>query len=116
MMYVAYPETTAEERVAGLEPLDLSACCDGASLPEGPIESATIEMLAGRPVLRWIGTEGPVLAGLAGTIARIGEREAGRIAQDHMRHAFGTAPPIRVEPVEVDQWSLQQPATRRSTR
>src|SRR5688572_8833788 len=45
MMYVSYPETSAAERMAGLDPLDLSACCEDVALPEGPIEAATVEML-----------------------------------------------------------------------
>ena len=61
MMYVSYPETSSLERVAGLEPLDLTACCDTAALPAGPIESATVEMLAGTPVLRWRGAEASVI-------------------------------------------------------
>ena len=109
LMYVAYPETSAAERMAGLDPLDLSACCEGVTGPEGPVESATVEMLLGSPVLRAIGPEGPALASLDGSPAPvIGEREAGMIAQTHMRNAFGGAPAVRVEPVEVDQWSLQQ--------
>lgn len=108
MMYVAYPETSAAERVAGLELLDLSACCDEARFPDGSIDGATVEMLAGRPVLRWMGSDGPVLAGLTGTTPLVGQSEAGEIAQTHMRQTVGTAPPVRVEPVEVDQWTLQQ--------
>src|SRR5688500_7505016 len=38
MMYVSYPETTAAERLAGLDPLDLSTCCDGVAAPVGPVE------------------------------------------------------------------------------
>ena len=109
MMYVSYPATSAAERVAGLDPLDLSACCAGTNAPAGPVESATVEMLLGRPVLRAIGPDGPVLAGLDGAGAPvIGEREAGAIARTHMRNAFRQAPPVRIEPVEVDQWTLQQ--------
>jgi hypothetical protein len=109
MLYVSYPATTAAERAAGLERLDLSACCADPGVPAGAVEGATVEMLLGRPVLRRIGPEGPVLASLDRSAAPlIGEREAGLIAQAHMRNAFGTAPTVRVEPVEVDQWSLQQ--------
>src|SRR5690606_17335151 len=51
MMYVAYPETTAEERAAGLDPIDLSDCCSKGVEPSEPVEAATVEMLLGRPVL-----------------------------------------------------------------
>ena len=64
MMYVAYPETTAEERAAGLAPLELSACCDSMILPPGQIGRATVEMAAGEPVLRLDGPDGLRLVGL----------------------------------------------------
>jgi hypothetical protein len=108
MMYVSYPATSAAERAAGLDPLDLSACCGQADIPR-TLDSAVVEMVLGRPVLRWTGPGGGALASLsAGQLPAIGEHEAGVIAQTHMRSAFGIAPPARVEPVEVDQWSLQQ--------
>jgi hypothetical protein len=109
MMYVSYPATSVAERMAGLDPLHLAACCEGFVAPAGPIEGATVEMLLGQPVLRWIGAEGPRLTRLDGSPSpTVGEREAGMIAQTHMRNAFGAAPAVRAAPVEVDQWSLQQ--------
>jgi len=109
MMYVSYPETQAEERVAGLEPLDLSACCAPGVIPDWPIEGASVEMLLGRPVLRVMTAEGPLVLDLGGgSPPKVGEAEAGEIAQTHMRNAFGSAPEPRVAPIEVDQWTLQQ--------
>jgi hypothetical protein len=56
MMYVQYPELTEKERVAGLEPLDFSGCCDGSaselSFANLVVDRFQVEMLAGRPVLR----------------------------------------------------------------
>jgi len=106
MMYVSFPETTAEERVAGLAPLDLAECCEEAAFLEGQIDSATVEMLAGRPVLRSIGPQGPVLTGLAGTPPSIDERAAGTIARTHMRQAFGDASAMAVMPIDRDQWTV----------
>jgi hypothetical protein len=108
MMYVAYPETSAEERYAGLDALELSRCCEDLAAPGGPVDAAAVEMLLGRPVLRTIGPGGPALTGLGGTpVPAIGAEAAGEIARTHMRNAFGVAPDARVEPVEVDQWTLQ---------
>src|SRR6187549_3956886 len=81
MMYVSYPATTAAERAAGLDPLDLSTCCTGAGAPAGPFDGATVEMLLGSPVLRSTGPAGTALASLDGSAApAIGRREAGLIA------------------------------------
>lgn len=107
MMYVAFPETTEQERLAGLAPLDLSACCEGASPPLAKaIESATIEMAAGQPVLRWTGPDGAGTMGLAGTTPVFGPSEAGEIARTHMRGTFGTVPAMRVVPIDRDQWTV----------
>jgi len=109
MMYVSYPETSAAERVAGLDPLELSGCCEDLSPPGvARVESATVEMVRGEPTLRWIGEESGGLIGLtSGSTPFIDEREAGEIARTHMRNAFGVEPPVQVEPVDVDQWTLQ---------
>ena len=53
MMYEQYPELDDTERLAGLEPLDLSACC---RLPDDfsniEVDRFRLEMMAGSPVLR----------------------------------------------------------------
>ncbi len=55
MMYEQYPELDDSERLAGLAPLDLSACC---RLPDDfsniGIDRFRLEMMAGSPVLRLI--------------------------------------------------------------
>ena len=106
MMYVSFPETSAEERVAGLTPLDLAGCCDLVGLPEGALDDATVEMVAGEPVLRWRGEDGPELAGLAGPARPIGPEVAADIAATHMRQAFGEAPVVDVVPIDRDQWTV----------
>src|SRR5690606_12084026 len=107
MMYVSYPETSRAEQLAGLDTLELSDCCEHVLFPWGPLESATVEMAGGQPVLRSIGQAGPMLTSLAGSAEpAIGQREAAEIARTHMRNAFGAAPPMRIEPVEGDQWTI----------
>jgi uncharacterized iron-regulated membrane protein len=106
MMYVSFPETTADERVAGLAPLDLSGCCENAAPPEGPIESASVEMLAGSPTLRWSTADGSGMNGLDGSTPLVGEREAGMIAQTHMREASGSTLAPHVEQIDRDQWTV----------
>src|SRR5690606_7485947 len=108
MMYVSFPETTQEERIAGLAPLDLSACCDNALLPGGAvIDRAAVEMVADQPVLRWSGGGTDGLVSLAETgLPEIGRDEAVAIAAGHMRRASGTAPEVRVEQIDRDQWTV----------
>jgi len=107
MMYVAFPDTSAEERLAGLEPLDLSGCCAEIALPEGPLATASVEMLLGRPVLRVMTGQGPVALPLdGGALPEVGAEQAGTIASTHMRHALGTAPAMQVAPIDRDQWTV----------
>lgn len=108
MMYVSYPETREAERLAGLDPLDLSACCEGVAPPLGPIDGAMVEMLGGGPVLRWFGPQGPELASLSGLEApAIDQALAGEIARTHFRNTFGAVPAMSIAPVDSDQWTLQ---------
>lgn len=106
MMYVAYPETTAEERLAGLAPLDLADCC--AALPQ--IESAdgaSVEMLDGRPVLRWSGEVGPRALDLRnGAPLRVDSAMADRVAREHLRRTTGDTPSLGVEAIHNDQWTV----------
>jgi hypothetical protein len=107
MMYVAFPETSTEERQAGLQPLDLPGCCEAAAMPEGPLASASVEMLLGRPVLRIVTGQGPAALALDGEgLPQIGAEQAGEIAATHVRQAFGTTPAMRVAPIERDQWTV----------
>ncbi|MBO9519552.1 MAG: peptidase [Porphyrobacter sp.] len=108
MMYVAFPDTSTEEQAAGLQPLDLSGCCAHALLPGGMgIEAATVEMVDGRPVVRWTGAEGKGLASLDQAAAlAIDAAAAGRIAEGHMARAFGGASKASVEQIDRDQWTV----------
>ena len=53
MMYEQYPELDDTERLAGLEPLDLTACCRLPSdFSNVDVDGFRLEMMAGTPVLR----------------------------------------------------------------
>jgi uncharacterized iron-regulated membrane protein len=115
MMYQGYPALTDSERRAGLAPLDFTACCKAADLPfldeaRAP-EIFRVEMLLGRPVLR-IG--GPGVTPNAGvfdltTGERVPELTLADVrvvaAEFGGRHGLGAV--RAVEPVEIDQWTLQ---------
>jgi len=106
MMYVAFPETSAEERLAGLQPLDMSGCCGDPTVPQGTLSSASVEMLLGQPVLRIMTEGGPQAIPLGGDLPKVGKEEAGRIAATHMGETFGRAPDMRVEETDRDQWTV----------
>lgn len=108
MMYVSFPETSVKERLAGLEPLRQWQCCASLDLPDDPtIESASVEMLDGKPVLRWQGVTGEGLVDAAtGTRLAIDGKAAERIAKDHYRRVGGPAPTPEVEQIELDQWTV----------
>ncbi len=108
MMYVSFPETSREERLAGLEPIDLSACCANAYLPGGvPISGAQVEMVAGEPMLRWQGPAGPGIASLANVaLPEIGPEQAAAVARGHMQRSHGLDAQPQVEQITRDQWTV----------
>ena len=55
MMYQSMPSLTAEERVQGLEPLNLAGCCDNSQvdmLDDETVADFRVEMLNGQPIIR----------------------------------------------------------------
>jgi hypothetical protein len=126
MMYQAYPELTEQERLAGLEPLDLGGgggtgvlggCCrlDGLDLPDAAaVWDFRVEMLLGVPVLRLDASAPGVAPGASLWNLRTGERvgvlsagEAARVAAEYgARHALG-GPPRALGTLDIDQWTVQ---------
>jgi hypothetical protein len=107
MMYVSFPETTREERLAGLEPLALSRCCADALPAAGTdIKKATVEMLAGKPVLRWTGSDGSIVASLAGVAPEIDENAVRQVATGYMQRVFGSNPAMKLAIIDHDQWTV----------
>lgn len=106
MMYVSFPETTREERLAGLAPLELGGCCATFRLPLDKIEGATAEMLDGAPILRWTDEQGTHVAGIGTAPPMIDQATAQRIAAGHMRQAFGEARSADVQSIDRDQWTV----------
>jgi len=110
MMYVAFPETTNDERLAGLAPLAVGECC--APLPPelagaGALETASVEMLAGQPVLRWAGAGGPGMVDLAtGQPPVIDAALAGAIAAEHFSRSGGGELAPDVAAITRDQWTV----------
>lgn len=110
MMYVAFPETTPEERLAGLPELEMAQCC-GAQVGErfggAPVDAASVEMLGGRPVLRWADEAGPGIVNLAtGEAPTIDADLAETVARTHLEQATGATRELTVEPINRDQWTV----------
>jgi hypothetical protein len=100
MMYVAYPQTTSEERLAGLAPLDLAGCCAelvGLAAADG----AAVEMLDGRPVLLLPGA-GPIDL-RSGTDMPITPQIAAHVASAHLANGPSK---LGVRTVPRDQWTV----------
>jgi uncharacterized iron-regulated membrane protein len=106
MMYVAYPATSPEERMGGLEPLDMGQCCAALPAFDG-VEAAAVEMLDGRPMLRVITTEGPAMVDLrTGKQPAIDAGVAERVARTYLARSTGAAPRWQVRPTAQDQWTV----------
>lgn len=110
MMYQAYPETTPEERLAGLQPLDLSACCQTGQLDTArQYESIRVEMMAGGPVARATPADSPaIILDLSTGLPTegIGPELAARIAAQHAQ-SLGLTQTPRLDTLVRDQWTVQ---------
>lgn len=110
MMYVSFPETTHQERLQGLEPLSFSEnCCEtGSLLADGPFfREASVEMLAGGPVLRVAGYTGSSTISLAdGTTPPVDAATAAEVASGHLLRLSGEAGAPAVETIDRDQWTV----------
>lgn len=111
MMYQAMPELTNEERLRGLQPLALTACCDlGNFSPheDTPLGSFRIEMLLGEPVLRLPGAEVAAISLASGqAVTPLTEDQvlavAGLFAAGNAIEGSAFAHGI----IETDQWIIQ---------
>jgi hypothetical protein len=107
MLFVQWPEVSEAERAAGLAPIDWSRCCDfGRELPDAlPVESAAIEGVAGRPVLRLTlpdGSQGALDLGDGEGIRIFGPDVAALVASTHT----GGEKVVNMVAVERDQWTV----------
>ena len=110
MMYRGYPAVTPEQRLRGLQMLDLSgAPAAGLDLGQTPIGGFRIEMLAGRPVLRLSSAGGRRTLDLrsGAEIERVAPAEAARSAEAYAaaQGVEGAAGEPRLIP--LDQWTVE---------
>ncbi|OFE12809.1 hypothetical protein PHACT_06385 [Pseudohongiella acticola] len=111
MMYQSFPELSNEQRLNGLEPLELSACCNlGRFAPhdDTPLGGFRIEMLLGEPVLRTGGRDAAIVKLATGQpLTPLTEAEILTVADQ-----FGSGNSVDGSPrslgiVDIDQWTLQ---------
>lgn len=123
MMYMDYPRLLPAEQLRGLAPLQLptAAKLDHIALPPDlPLASATIEMMAGRPVLRVRPAmdsgqrieqmrlmPGRFDLATGAAFDMVSARDLRRIAVGYGRFAGIDGPLSTIHPTAVDQWTVQ---------
>lgn len=110
MMYQPYPATSPAERMAGLETLNLTRCCEDIALADAdPLANARIEMLGGAPVLRTIGEGGPATYDLAAgaEVAPLSEDAVRRVAEIYAEGAGIKGSVTELKTIHNDQWTVQ---------
>jgi len=105
MLFVHWPEVSEEERARGLSPIAWTRCCDFGEVQEVlQVQQATVEDLAGRPVLRFDGQALDLASGQE--IHRVSSPDAATAAQAYAKaHGIGGRPGTP-EVVERDQWTV----------
>ena len=110
MMYQPFPDTTPEERQAGLSPLDLSrAQADLPLAADATAMSFRVEMLNGAPVLRMTGGDGPKTVDLTtgAELTPLSEAAVRRAAETFARNSGLKGQITELGTLTVDQWSVQ---------
>ena len=110
MMYQPYPNTSAQERMAGLAELNLSQCCaELAGTADAALMNGRIEMLDGAPVLRTISDGKPSTFDLAtGTpVEPLSETAVRNVALAYAAGNNITGEIDVLETIHNDQWTVQ---------
>lgn len=108
MMYQAFPEQTQEQRLRGLEPLDLQNCCNLSLLPiedDAPAPAFRVEMLLGEPVLRLPSQVVKLRSGFYQ--APLDDEQIMQVADTWAAGNAPTARPVSAAIIEHDQWTIQ---------
>lgn len=108
MMYQAFPEQTQEQRLRGLEPLDLQNCCNLSLLPiedDSPAPAFRVEMLLGEPVLRMPSQVVKLRSGFYQ--APLDDAQIMQVARTWAAGNAPAATPVSAGIIELDQWTIQ---------
>jgi uncharacterized iron-regulated membrane protein len=114
MMYRGYPAVSAEQRRAGLAPLDLSRLTPRLDLGAEPLGGFRIEMLADRPVLRLAGPLGRRILDLrtGEAVTGVGSAEAAAVASRFAASRGVVLGDVETRLVDQDQWTVEGAASR----
>lgn len=105
MLFVHWPEVSDDERAAGLSPIAWGQCCRFGDVQDvRQVTAATVEDLAGRPVLRMDGETLDLATGQA--VHRISPAEAAVVAVAYARAHGIVGRPRPPQAVERDQWTV----------
>jgi hypothetical protein len=106
MLFVRFPSVSLDERLARLPRIDWSQCCIFEAAPgDAMVRAASIEQLAGRPVLRLLPVDGPLrLIDLSS-----GHRLSGVTKLDALAVAGAWGRPADVTSLVRDQWTVGEP-------
>ena len=109
MMYEQYPDLDDTERLAGLAPLNLAACCRlPAEVSNMEVDGFRLEMMAGTPVLRLMdGRRQHVIDLKEGHYLREIRRADARAIAAKVAPEYGLpGTPRLIDVVERDQWTV----------
>jgi uncharacterized iron-regulated membrane protein len=105
MLFVHWPEVSDKERAAGLAPNAWGQCCQFGDVQDvRQVTAATVEDLAGRPVLRLDGETIDLASGQP--VHRISSAQAAVVAATYARGHGIAGRPGTPEAVERDQWTV----------
>ncbi|MEX0740736.1 MAG: PepSY domain-containing protein [Pseudohongiella sp.] len=112
MMYQSFPALSNDDRLAGLQTLDLSQCCDLADFAphdETPVGNFRLEMLLGDPVLRLSGRDGISTVNLRNgeSVSPLDEAAVLQVAREFAQGNDLEGTPEVAGIVDIDQWTMQ---------
>ena len=114
MMYQAFPDVSPEERLRGLKPLVLDACCtlgDFRPHEDTPVGSFRMEMLLDHPVLRVSGGNNDPATVInlrtGEALPALSEDQLLAVARDFARGNGWHGQPSLLGVINSDQWTLQ---------
>lgn len=125
MMYQGMPSLRGEDRLRGLDPLELADCCNLDALPADaePVNSFRVEMQNGEAVLRAGGGFGRRDSAIGETtllrtgepLAELSDDQVLAVAAKYGRGINIEQIPRSLGIVEIDQWTLQSARRNRPT-